>query len=177
MGTYLHFETERLILRPTDLTDASFLVALYNTPKWLKYIGDRKIKTIAQAKQFIEARILPQLITLGYSNYTVIRKADQTKIGACGLYDREGLIGIDLGFAFLPEYEKQGYAFEASSVLMDAANKQFGLESLGAITTKDNNDSQSLLKKLGFEYTKMIKLTDDAEELMFFQFVFRTYNE
>lgn len=100
MSQYRIFETERLILKPTSEEDAAFIFELLNTPKWIKYIGDRNIKTIENARDYIEAKILPQLKRLGYSNYTLISKLDNCKIGTCGLYDRDGLIGVDIGFAF-----------------------------------------------------------------------------
>ncbi|HAH25695.1 MAG TPA: GNAT family N-acetyltransferase, partial [Prolixibacteraceae bacterium] len=62
---------------------------------------------------------------LGYGNFTVTRKSDRVKIGICGLFDREGLEGIDIGFAFLPEYERKGYAFESADKLKDKAFDEF----------------------------------------------------
>ena len=94
--------TERLVLKPTTLEDAAFILELLNSPKWLKFIGDRNVKSIAEAEAYIKERMLPQFERLGFTNNVVIRKADGKKIGACGLYDRDGLEGIDIGFAFLP---------------------------------------------------------------------------
>ncbi|WP_422860663.1 GNAT family N-acetyltransferase [Flagellimonas sp. S174] len=153
-----NFRTERLLIRPTIMEDAEFICALMNTPKWIQYIGDRQIRTDKDAENYIKNNMTPQLERLGYSNYTVIRKTDNTKIGTCGLYDREGLEGIDLGFAFLPEYEKKGYAFEASQTIVEMATKRFKLDSLSAITAQDNSASQKLLKKLGFEFFKTTQL-------------------
>ena len=121
MTQYKIFETERLILKPASEEDASFIFELFNTPKWLQYIGDRNVKTVEDARDYIKTRMVPQLERLGYSNYVVIRKTDNCKVGTCGLYDREGLEGIDIGFAFLPEYEKKGYAFEGAIELQHVA--------------------------------------------------------
>lgn len=150
--------TERLLIRPTVRDDAEFIFALMNTPKWIQYIGDRQIRTARDAENYIKNNMTPQLERLGYSNYTVIRKTDNAKIGTCGLYDREGLEGIDLGFAFLPEYERKGYALEASQALVDSATKQFKIDFLSAITVSDNIASQKLLKKLGFEFFETTQL-------------------
>ncbi|MGA8855003.1 MAG: GNAT family N-acetyltransferase, partial [Christiangramia sp.] len=89
------FETERLTIRPTALEDATFIFELFNSPKWLQFIGDRKIRSVENAKNYISERMHPQLQKLGFSNYTIIRKSDNLKIGTCGLYDREVLNGID----------------------------------------------------------------------------------
>ena len=155
----LNFATERLEIRPTGVEDAQFIFELMNTPKWIQYIGDRQIRTVKDAENYIKNNMIPQLERLGYSNYTVIRKTDNVKIGTCGLYDREGLEGIDLGFAFLPENEGKGYALEASQALVDTAKKQFEIGYLSAITVPDNRASQKLLEKLGFEFfeTKQLK--------------------
>ncbi|MEM9329252.1 MAG: GNAT family N-acetyltransferase, partial [Bacteroidota bacterium] len=84
-------------MKPTDIDDAAFIFELFNEPKWIKYIGNRNIASVEQAKDYIVERMTPQLQRLGYSSYTLIKKDDQQKIGVCGLYDREGLDGIDLG--------------------------------------------------------------------------------
>ena len=161
------FETERLILKPTSKEDAGFILKLLNTPKWLQFIGDRNVKTLDAAKKYIQKKISPQFQKSGYGAYTLILKKDGTKIGNCGLYDREGLEGVDIGFAFLPEFEKQGYAFEAASKIKDLALNYFQVDGLKAITVKENIASQNLLKKLGFKSKGTIKFL--GEELLLFE--------
>lgn len=166
---YTSFETDRLLLRPTIEEDADFLLELMNTPKWHKYIGDRNVYSREQALTYIREKMQPQLERLGFSNYTVIRKHDQQKVGTCGLYDREGLEGIDIGFSLLPAYEKQGYAFEAANRLKEAAITDLGLTNINAITTKTNLASQNLLTKLGLRQTGTRTVPGDEEELLFFE--------
>lgn len=164
-----NFETERLILTPTSESDAEFILELLNTPKWLNYIGDRNVKTVEDARNYIIKRMIPQLERLGFSNYTVITKLDQKKIGTCGLYDREGLQGLDIGFAFLPEYENKGFAFEASNRMKEAAFADFGITTISAITALDNTSSQKLLEKLGLELIGKTKLPNEDEELLLYK--------
>lgn len=166
---YRFFETERLLLKPTVEEDAAFVFELFNSPKCIKYIGDRNMNSVPLAKKYIQERMLPQLHRLGYSSYTIFRKLDQLKIGNCGLYDREGLEGIDIGFALLPSYEKQGYAFEAASRLMAAAFTDFDLKSISGIATKDNDASQKLLEKLGLQRSGIITLPNEDTELLLFK--------
>lgn len=166
---HIVFETKRLTLRPTSLDDASFIFELVNTPKWLHNIGDRKVYSTDAAKAYIQEKMLGQLERLGFGNYTVIRKADNVKMGTCGLYDREGLEEVDIGFAFLPEFEGQGYAFEAANKIKDAAFEEFKLTAISAITTKDNNSSQRLLDKLGFSPAGTKVLPGDDEELLLYK--------
>lgn len=165
---YKTFETERLFLTPTTEKDGEFVFGLLNTPKWIRNIGNRNIRTIEEAKEYIRTKMTPQLERLGYSNYTVTRKSDGTKIGSCGLYDRKGLNGVDIGFAFLPEHEKKGYAFEASQVLKKAALEEFGLKKINAITAKDNVASQKLLEKLGMALHGTVRLPNEEEELFLY---------
>ncbi len=167
---YKTFETERLIIRPTAEIDASFIFELLNTPKWIKYIGDRNIKTVKDAEAYIKNKMIPQLEKTGFSNNTIIRKSDGVKIGTCGLYDREGIDGVDIGFAFLPQFEKKGFAFESTNKLKEVAINDFNISKISAITLKENKDSQNLLIKLGFQFEKIVKLPNDNEELLLFVF-------
>lgn len=169
MNEYKQFETERLILKPTSEEDAEFILELFNSPKWTEFIGDRNIKTKEDAQKYIKDKMLNQLQRLGFSNYTLIRKEDNHKIGSCGLYDREGLEGIDIGFAFLPEYEKKGYAYESANALKNIAFSEFGLTSINAITRKENMSSQKLLEKLGMKLDGISKLPNDNEDWLLYK--------
>ena len=168
MKNYRSFETERLIIQPTSIEDADFIFELLRSPKWIQFIGDKKFQNIKDAENYIKNRMISQLERLGYSNYTVIRKSDKVKIGTVGLYDREGLDGIDIGYGFLPDFEKQGYATEATMELLKAAKEVFDISQLQAITMEENIGSVNLLKKLNFKFQKRMFLPDDPEELMLF---------
>ena len=168
MTAFRSFKTSRLYLKPTNLEDADFLLELLNTPKWISYIGDRNVKSTEDATIYIENNILPQYSKMGYGNYTVILKESNTKIGSCGLYDRKGIDGLDIGFAFLPQYEKMGYAFESANALKTAAFTIFGISKLNAITTLQNSSSQQLLERLGLRFKEIINLPGDNERLMLY---------
>lgn len=161
MKDYLSFETERLCMIPTSREDAAFIYELLNSPKWLQFIGDRKIYTIKDAEEYIDMKMRPQLERLGFSVYTLLRKSDQNKIGICCLIDREELEGIDLGYALLPDYEGAGYAQEASKKMIAVGFEEFGLPNLYAITNPNNIASQKLLLKLGFNSIGHLQLMDE----------------
>jgi ribosomal-protein-alanine N-acetyltransferase len=169
MKDYLQFETERLVVRPTNITDAAYLLKLMTSEKWLRFIGDRNLHSLADAENYITTRMRPQLERLGFSNYTVIRKSDQQKMGSVGLYDRPDVDFIDIGFAFLEEFEGKGYAFEAATVVKNAAFKHFGFNELCAITSKNNYSSQKLLEKLGLENAGDIQMPGDEEVLFIYK--------
>jgi len=162
-------ETERLVLRASTIEDAEFVYELLNTPKWLEFIGDRNINSLDDAKQYIIEKIIPQHKRLGYGNFTVIRKSDGAKLGSCGIYDREGLEGVDIGFGFFPAYEQKGYAFESANKVMQLAKDKYKLKLINAITNQNNLSSQKLLIKLGLSFSGLITLPDSDEQLMLFQ--------
>ena len=105
MVSYKVFKSKRLIIRPTLEEDAELIYQLMNSQKFIKYVGDRQVYSVENAEKYIQDKMLPQLHSLGYSNYSLINKKNGAKIGICGLYDREGIDGIDIGFGILPEYE------------------------------------------------------------------------
>ena len=111
------YETERLILKPTDKEDGEFIFKIMNTPKYYKYIGDRNIRTLEDAENYITQKMMPQYEKMGFGNFTVTLKSDSSKIGFCGIYVRPSLETPDIGFAFFEEFEGKGYAFEAASEL------------------------------------------------------------
>lgn len=162
-------ETERLYMRPAHVKDAPFVLELLNTPKWLSYIGDRNVHTEEDAEQYITSKMLPQFEEKQFGNYMVIRKEDHKIIGCCGLYDREGIEGVDIGFAFLPLYEGKGYAFESASKVMQYGKEIHGIVSVSGITVKENIASQRLLEKLGLRFIKMITLSNETEAVMLYR--------
>ena len=166
-----NYETDRLILKPTDQSDAPFVFQLMNSPKWIKFIGDRNIHSLQDAENYIKQKMDPQLHRLGFGNFTMMLKTDGTKIGSCGLYDREGLEGLDIGFAIMEAYENNGYAYEASTKVLSLGLNEFGYSKISAITTKDNYSSQKLIEKLGLSFKEIIKLPEDEEELMLYEIV------
>ena len=163
---YSEFESERLLIRPTSEEDSSLIYQVLNTPKFIKYVGDRKIRSVRDAEQYIQEKMLPQLKALGYSSYTLITKNEGVKIGVCGLYDRKGVDGIDIGFGLLPQYEGFGYAYESAGKLLHAAFQDFNLQEIKGITSKDNIASQKLLEKLGLRLVGVSQLLTEKQELL-----------
>ena len=169
MNQYKSFTSKRLIIRPTFEQDDKLIFQLMNTPKFIKYVGDRKISSINDAKNYIKVKMLAQLYLMGYSSYTLINKSNGDKIGICGLYNRAGVDGIDIGFSILPHFERLGYAYESSSRLIKGAFEELEIEEIKAITNQDNISSKNLLKKLGFKLIGKTKLPDEKEELLLFE--------
>lgn len=164
-----HYETERLFLKPADLDDADFFLELYNSRLFIQYIGDRKLRSKADAENYIKNRFLPQIQKLGFGNYTVVLKESGEKIGAVGIFEREGLDVLDIGFSFLEKYHGFGYAFEAAEKIKNTAMQDFGLQKISAITTDQNSSSQKLIEKLGLQFKRYVQLPDDPEKLRYYE--------
>ena len=160
------FNTQRLYVRPATIEDAPFILELMNTPKWIQFIGDRNVRTVEEAENYIKEKVLTQLNKHGYSNNVIIRKDDNVKLGTCGIYHREDRKDTDIGFAFLPQFEGKGYAFEAANKLMHVAQQHYGLTELSGYTLEDNLASRKLFERLGFHLKGVGKLPNSDAELL-----------
>ncbi len=165
MVSKIVLETERLILREAELTDHAFFLKLLNTPKWKQYIGDRGLKTNTDSKDYIQDRLIKNYHTNGFGFYIMILKESSTSIGICGFVKRDFLDYQDFGFALLPDYERQGYTYEAGLSTLKYAENQLGFSKTLAITSKDNTASQKLLEKLGFELKSTVIEPSSGDEL------------
>ena len=141
--------TERLILREIETQDAAFLFELLNSPKFLKYIGDRGVRTVEDADEFIESRYRESYRQNGFGLY-VVERSEGESVGICGFVKRGYLNHPDIGFAFLPEYEGKGYGFESAKALLEFGFRELGFDVVYAITSPENTASEKLLAKLGF---------------------------
>ncbi|AZI19329.1 GNAT family N-acetyltransferase [Chryseobacterium taklimakanense] len=164
-----NFEKERLYLRPTSLDDADINLKLLNTEEFKKYVGDRNVNTLDESREYLKNRSLPQIEKLGYGNFTLIKRDTGEKIGSCGLFHREGLDVVDIGFAFLPEYFGKGYGYEAASRILRAGFEEYGLQKISAITVKENVASQKLIEKLGLKFQKIVQIPNDPEDLLYYE--------
>lgn len=161
-------QTERLLLRTMNLDDADFILELLNSPGWLEFIGDRGMRTEADARAYLEEKVLSDYERQGFGFYIIERLEDGKRLGNCGLVRRQGLDHVDLGYSLLPDYFGKGYAHEAAYALLIHGLKELGLSPIQAITTKDNDRSIHLLKKLGMHFEKKVQLPDDDEELLLY---------
>jgi RimJ/RimL family protein N-acetyltransferase len=162
-------ETNRLLISKFTIEDAPFFKELVNTPNWLKFIGDRNIKTIEDAEKRIKEGHLKSYETNGFGFYKLLLKEENNKsIGTCGLIKRDTLDDADIGFAMLPDYEGKGFGFESALSVMELAKNQFKLNRIVAITLATNPNSIKLLEKLGLVFEKTVKPFDNDEELLLF---------
>lgn len=144
----IHSKTERLEIRPIKLLDAAFFNELVNTNSWKKFIGERNISTVNEAEVFIQ-----NILNASNLIYHVFELKDsQVPVGIITFLKRESEEYPDFGFAMLPEFEGQGYAFEACNASLEKIINLHNYDHMIAITKPANTPSINLLKKLGFVY-------------------------
>jgi ribosomal-protein-alanine N-acetyltransferase len=162
-------ETERLFLRELSAdVDAEFVLELVNEPGWIRNIGDRGIRTIDGARDYILNGPAKSYAQNNFGLYLVGLKETGGRLGICGLIKRETLEDVDIGFAFLERFWSKGYAVESASAVMDYGRDALGLKRIVAITIPANQGSIKVLEKIGLHFEKMVKMATDAEEIMLF---------
>jgi RimJ/RimL family protein N-acetyltransferase len=161
-------ETERLQLRKLTADDAAFMLELLNEPSFLRFIGDRGVRNLDDARRYILQGPVASYEQHGYGLWLVELQATQAPIGLCGLVKREALPDADIGYAFLPRYWSQGYAYEAAAAVLSYAGNVLGLKRLLAITDQENAASIKVLTKIGLKFDRLIRLAEEAPEIMLF---------
>jgi [ribosomal protein S5]-alanine N-acetyltransferase len=167
--------TARLSLRELDLGDAEFILELLNEPSFIRNIGDKGVRTIADARNYILQGPMDSYARNGFGLYAAClrhRAPDETPaatpIGICGLVKREGLNEPDVGFAFLSRYWSKGYAVESAAAVLAHAREALNLLRIVAITSPDNVQSIAVLEKIGLKFERTIRLVDHSPELKLF---------
>ncbi|CAN5506912.1 GNAT family N-acetyltransferase [soil metagenome] len=175
-------ETERLIVRELNSAiDAEFVFELLNSPKFIRYIGDRGVRSVDEAADFIDNRYRQSYRDHGFGLYLVelryvasgkdtlpTGRVSASKVGLCGFVKRDNFDHPDIGFAFLPEFEGRGYGFESTAAVMEYGRDTLGFSTVLAITSQDNDASGKLLGKLGFMFERLIEMPD-REKLKLFE--------
>ena len=150
MRAPLAISTRRLHLRWLVADDADFILRLVNDPDWLRFIGDKGVASLDDARRYIDDGPVAMYRSRGFDLNRVALREDDRAIGICGILERENLAEPDLGFALLPEFRGQGYALEAAAAVLEHAHTELGIGRVAAIVQPENRDSVRLLEKLGF---------------------------
>lgn len=161
-------ETDRLRVRHFTLEDAPFILRLLNEPTFIQNIVDRGVRTLDQARAYLREGPIASYERHGFGLNCVELRDRLVPIGMCGLIKRDSLDDPDLGYALLPEYFAQGYAFEAASAVMATAGGEFGMKRVVAIVNAENERSIRLLERMGFRYERMIALGGDEPDVKLF---------
>lgn len=157
--------TERLDLRCMTTDDAEFILQLLNDADFIRFIGDKGVRTIDDACRYILNGPIASYKRHGFGLWLVQLRPSSVSVGMCGLLKREALDDVDIGFAFLPHYRSRGYALEAAAAVMQYGRNVLGLKRIVAIVDPDNGGSIRLLQKIGLTFDRMIRLGDDSTEV------------
>jgi len=163
-------ETKRLLIREFTMDDAGFVVALLNEPAFIQHIADKGVRSKEDAKRYLEDGPLASYSEFGFGLWRVSLKDSGASIGMCGLLQRDFLDHVDIGYAFLAEHRRKGYALEAASAVMAHATGKLRLEKVVAIVSQDNAPSIRLLEKLDFGFERLIRMPDDDMDVSLMAF-------
>jgi RimJ/RimL family protein N-acetyltransferase len=141
---------------------------LLNSQGWLKYIGDKQVHTEEQARNYLQQGPIKSYSENGFGLSLVETKADQKPIGMCGLLKRTALPNPDIGFAFLHEYNNQGYAYEIANATLQYAKSELDISIVLAIVMPENTKSIALLEKIGLRYVELFQLPTETEKLLLY---------
>lgn len=143
---------------PLAESDAVFILELLNSPGWIRHIGDRKVHSEADALRYIQdISKHPDVLY-----WTARKKTDGTALGVVTLIQRKNRAHRDIGFAFLPAFQGQGYAHEAAQAVIASLPDP----TLLAITSPDNQASRRLIERLGFSLDR--RLDEDGKTLLLY---------
>jgi RimJ/RimL family protein N-acetyltransferase len=158
---------ERLDLRELTEQDASFILELLNERGFLRFIGDKGVRTLADARDYIRNGPIDSYRRHGFGLYLATLRASGAPIGICGLVKREALRDVDVGFAFLQDHWSRGYATESASAVLAYGRERLGIERIVAITAPDNHASIAVLEKIGLRLEGYVRLGEGPELKLF----------
>ena len=161
-------ETPRLVLREFTHEDDAFVLRLLNEPSWLRFIGDRGVRTLPDARRYLDDGPRRSYARNGFGLWCVVPKGGDAPVGMCGLIRRDTLPDVDVGFAFLPEAWGRGYARESAAAVLDHARDVLGLGRVLAITDPENAASIRVLERVGMLREGTVRMPGESIDLLLF---------
>jgi RimJ/RimL family protein N-acetyltransferase len=160
-------QTSRLQLRELNFDDAAFILELLNEGGFIRFIGDKGVRTLQDARDYIRSGPMHSYARNGFGLYATCFR-NGTPIGICGLVKRDGLHHPDVGFALLARHCAQGYAVESAAAVLAHARRVLKLQRIVAITSAENCNSIAVLEKIGLKFERTIRLGEHSPELRLF---------
>jgi [ribosomal protein S5]-alanine N-acetyltransferase len=161
-------ETERLVLRQMKVDDAHFIFELVNEPAFIRNIGDKGVRTLEDARNYILNGPVASYAKFGFGLYLAELRETGEAIGICGLLKRDSLEDVDIGFALLEQFWRKGFAHESAAAVMEYGRNALGLKRIVAITSLDNAGSIRVLEKIGLRFERMIRMPGSDEDTRLF---------
>lgn len=161
-------QTPRLTLRVFTLDDAALMRDVLNAPDFIRFVGDRGVHTLEQARQHITEKVLASQSENGFSMYHVSLRETGEAIGACGLIKRPGLDDVDIGYGFLPAFYGKGYASECANAVIQYARDVLGMRRVVGIVAPDHEASIHVLENAGLRFERMVTLPNAERAIKLF---------
>ncbi len=161
-------ETPRLVLRKFTHDDDAFVLRLVNEPSWLRFIGDRGVRTLDDARRYLDDGPRKSYARNGFGLWAVLARQRSEPVGMCGLIRRDTLPDVDLGFAFLPGAWGRGFARESAAAVLDHARDVLALRRVLAITDPENGPSIRVLERVGMLREGTVRMPGDRIDLLLF---------
>jgi ribosomal-protein-alanine N-acetyltransferase len=158
-------ETARLTMRRFALHDAEFILELLNEPSFVRYNGEKGVRTLDDAKNYLKTGPMESYRRHGFGLLLVTRRDDQVPVGMCGLLQRDELDDPDVGFAFLPQFWSMGYGAESTEAILQYGRDRLEMKRIVAITSPENDASIRLLLKAGLSFESTVRLAPDAGDV------------
>lgn len=163
----MNLESERLLIREIQLSDAPFYFELFNDPDWIRFISDKNLKSVDETATYLNKMKIENSKLDGLGFFTVILKATNKAIGVSTALHRDKLPYVDIGYGFLPMARGKGYATEATKLIIEYVHQKFRQKKVYAFTVPENEKSQNLLKRLDFKFVGNQFIFDDEEEAVY----------
>ncbi len=165
MSTGVELVTDRLRMRRMTEDDAGHMLAIWNDPGFVRFVGDRGIRGETQARRAMRDGILKLYADHGYGPYLLESLDGGSPMGICGLFKRENLDHPDLGYSLLPDFRGRGYALEAARAVLAHARDELGISEILAIVSPANTRSTQLLEKVGMTFRRKLRMPDDERDV------------
>lgn len=160
--------SERLLIDQANVNDAPFILKLFNDPGWIEFVGNKGMKTLADARIYIEEKLFAEYDRWGFGFFVVKLKESMTPVGFCGLRKADYLDHVDIGFGLLSQYHGNGYACEAASAVLKNKELSFGLKKVVAIVESGNVNSVKVIERIGLRFEKTIDIPGEQTEFLLY---------
>ncbi len=160
-------ESERLLIKDVEISEASFYFELFNDPDWVQYCNDKGLKSVEETEIYLKDMLIKNSKLNGLGFFSVILKETNEFIGLSSAIQREKLDFVDVGYGLLPRGRGKGYASEATLLMMDYVKEKFQQEKVLAFTMPGNDKSQHLLQRLGFKYVGLQTIFEGEEDCVY----------
>ena len=158
-------QTQRLTLTHLAFDDSAFIIELLNDPSFIRYIGDKEVRTAEDAREYLRTGPIHSYEQHGYGLFRTALTEGDIPIGICGLLLRDYLQDPDVGFALLPAYRGKGYAFEAAAAVLNWGKATVGLRRIVGIVDPSNRNSVGLLEKIGLSFECTMCLDGEEQDV------------